>query len=201
MSKNYNLKTAESTKIGNQGNDEDGVRDPYFEQYNNQYYQELQANPSLLFNFFYVNNPVFKKINLDDYQKLQLAEQQYEVKTNQVLISSYIGIGLLDFFVLRHKVGKNIKNGFVRFFYAISKYIVAPGIAVGLAHRQYSPEHLFFEAACIYNFNYDDFQEGMKVFEKARLAGCLDELLENREIFDLKRLDHVKLKETSNINL
>ena len=70
MSKTYNLKTAESTVSDPKTDEDQGVRDPYFEQYNNQYYQELQANPSLLFNFFYVNNPIFKKINPEDYNKL-----------------------------------------------------------------------------------------------------------------------------------
>ena len=111
----------------------------------------------MLFNFFYVNNPLFKKINPEDFLKLQEAEYQYEIKTNQVLLSSFIGMGLIDFFVLRRTIGTKINNGFVRFFYACGKYIAFPGIAVALAHKKYTPEPLFFEAACIYNFSYDDF--------------------------------------------
>ena len=135
MSKTYNLKTAESTVSDPKTDEDQGVRDPYFEQYNNQYYQELQANPSLLFNFFYVNNPIFKKINPEDYNKLQQAEYDYEMKTNQVLLASFVGMGLIDFFVLRKTIGAKINNGFVRFFYACTKYIGVPGVAVAIADR------------------------------------------------------------------
>ena len=169
-----------------------GVRDPYFERYQMQIYQELAENPSALFNFFYENNDILKRIEPKDHAYLSLVYVDWYNKCNNALWGSFIGVAVLDFFVLRKHVGPKIPS-FVKPLYFVAKYAGVPMLSYKLTNDYLNIEQEFLDCAAHYNFGYEDFENALSIFEKAKIANKLDLLLEQRGDFDLKQLDSVEL--------
>jgi hypothetical protein len=104
------------------------TRDPYFERYSLQIYQELSENPSALFNFFYENNDILKRIDEKDFNYLNVVYADWYFKCNNAIWGSFVGMAALDFLVLRKVVGPKIPK-FFKPLYFVAKYLVTPMLA------------------------------------------------------------------------
>lgn len=104
------------------------TRDPYFERYQLQIYQELSENPSALFNFFFENNDILKKIEEKDCRYLNVVYSHWYATCNNAIYGSLIGTAVLDFFVLRKLVGPKVPK-FVKPVYFLAKYFGVPMLA------------------------------------------------------------------------
>lgn len=168
------------------------TRDPYFERYSLQIYQELSENPSALFNFFFENNDILKKIDKNDYNYLCLVYKRWSVMCNNALFGTIVGMGALDFFFLRKSVGPKVPK-FLKPVYFLFKYIGMPMISFKLTDLYLNIEEDFLDCAGHYNFGYEDFEQAMAIFEKAKIVNKLDLLLEQRGDFDMSQLDNIEL--------
>jgi len=167
-------------------------RDPYFEKYTFDAFQELNKNPSVLFNFFLENNDILRKISKEDEDMLMEKMVERENKCGMTVIGTFLGILLYDKVALPafYKGRENVprfKNFRVLIF--LFKYGFLPLLAGKLMDRHLFVEADFLNVADKYMFNYDDFSQAMNLFERAKLMGHLDELLEKRADFDMRKLD------------
>ena len=169
------------------------TRDPYFERYQLQIYQELSENPSALFNFFFENNDILKRIEAKDYNFLQLVYANWYAQCNNAIWGSLIGTSVLDFFVLRKFVGPKVPK-FFKPLYFLAKYVGVPLCSYKAMDEYLDIEQDFIDCAGHYNFGYEDFEQALGLFEKAKIANKLDLLLKERGDFDLRQLDNVDLE-------
>jgi len=95
---------------------------------------------------------------------------------NNALVGSLIGTGVLDFFLLRKLVGPRVPK-FFKPLYFVFKYLGVPMLAFKATDVYLNIEEDFLECAKHYNFGYEDFEEGLAVFEKAKIVNKLDLLL------------------------
>jgi hypothetical protein len=133
------------------------TRDPYFERYSLQIYQELSENPSALFNFFFENNDILKRIEDKDYNYLCLVYQRWNDMCNNTLYGSFLGVCALDFLVLRKTIGPKVPK-FVKPLYFLFKYVAVPMVSFKMMDNYLNIEEDFVECAAHYNFGYEDFE-------------------------------------------
>jgi hypothetical protein len=169
------------------------TRDPYFERYELQIYQELAENPSALFNFFYENNDILNRINKTDYAYLQLVYTNWYYKCNNALWGSFAATAVLDLLVLRKTVGPKVPK-FFKPIYFLFKYVGVPLLSYQATNKYLDIEKDFIAAAEEYNFGYEDFEQALAIFEKAKIVNKLDLLLKERGNFDFSQLDNIELE-------
>ena len=98
----------------------------------------------------------------------------------------------MDFFLLRKFVGPKIPK-FFKPLYFVMKYAGVPMISYKITNDYLDIEQDFIDCAAHYNFGYDDFEQALSIFEKAKIANKLDLLLKERGDFDLSQLDSIEL--------
>lgn len=160
-------------------------RDPQFENFRNYYFDEVGQNKSTLFNFFLENNDIFQSIAKEDEDYLQLQYFKYANRTFNWTIGSLVGVLFTDKVIFKYAFpGFRINN--FRSFVWMGKYIGIPLASFGLCKFYFCQdvEKSFQEAVEKYNFNFDDYNKAMDIFERAHKVGKLDDLLDQGGKFD-----------------
>lgn len=167
-------------------------RDPYFEKYTYQVFREISENPAEVFNFFLENNDILRRIDNEDEKKLLDLSQERKEKCSLAGIATGVGVFVYDK-VLMPRVFKDRQFRFknFRFLAFLVKYAFWPMVGFKLMDNYLDVEEHYKQAAIKYNFGYEDFSQAMGIFERAKLAGLLDELLVERTKFDFKKLENV----------
>lgn len=167
-------------------------RDPFFEKYTYDVYQSMSQNPSELFNFFFENNDILKKISQEDERTLYLRFKERQEKVFYSAMGTAVAIFIADKFIAPKLFPtRPLRMERFRILAFGAKYILCPLIAYKAMDNYLNLEDEFMNCALKYNFNYDDFSQAMGVFERAKLLGCLDDLLKQRADFDFRRLEAV----------
>jgi hypothetical protein len=171
-------------------------RDPYFEKYTYQVFREISENPAEVFNFFLENNDILRKITTEDETKLLEYSQQRKDKCTLAALATGVGVYVYDK-VLMPMVFKERQFRFknFRFLAFMVKYGFWPLVGFRLMDNYLDVDEHFKQAAIKYNFGYEEFSQAMGIFERAKLAGLLDELLVERSNFDFKKLENVPFME------
>ena len=170
-----------------------GERNPYFEEYNSRVFQRLSENPSELFNYFFTNQDIFKMINEDDYAILTKKFGEWSVTTMTTFNAALVSMVVLDLFLLRKRVGPKIKPT-LKPLYWLAKYFAVPMLAWKAADVYVDMDSVFFSMAEKYQFGLEDYERTMLIFEKAKIAGKFDQLMEQRGNFDFSQLEEVDLE-------
>ena len=167
-------------------------RDPYFEKYTYDLFQQMGQNPSVIFNFFLENNDIFRRINKEDERSLFLAwvNRQYTMAVSAfgTLIAVIVYDKVLMPRIMKERPFRLPKYRLLAF---ITKYLFWPWMGTRVADWALDIDEKYKTAAIKYNFGYDDFAQAMNIFERAKIVGLLDELLEKRGQFDFKKLEGV----------
>lgn len=167
-------------------------RDPYFEKYTYQVFREISENPAEVFNFFLEQNDILRRIAPEDEKRLLELSQQRKDKCTLAGIAAGVGVLVYDK-VLMPMVFKDRQFRFKNFraLAFLIKYAFWPMVGFRLMDSYLDIEEHYKQAALKYNFGYEDFSQAMGIFERAKLAGLLDELLVERAKFDFKKLENV----------
>ncbi len=169
------------------------LRDPYFEKYSYDIFQELSQNHSELFNFFLENNDILKRISNEDELFLFTKSKERKEYCGYAFLGALIGsYGLNKFVIPRFwpSVPKS-RGPFLSLSIFFLKYFTAPLIAHELTDMYLDIDQKFYDMASKYSFQYEDFSEAMTIFERAKLLGYLDELMEKRGEFDFSKLEEL----------
>lgn len=193
--KNQNTFNKNLFETNQSENGETAIRDPYFEKYTYDLYMDMSENPSELFNFFLENNDIFKKISSEDelYLFKQLRNRR-EYCTYAFWGSLAASLGY--FKLAHHRIFPQITQPKSRgLFFNLcvfgARYALPPLVGSLAMDSYLDVEQDFLNMAGKYSFKYDDFDGAMKIFERAKLLGFLDELIEKRDDFDFKKLEQV----------
>lgn len=181
----------------NQANTDDyvtpgGRRDPYFEKFAYDMYQELAENPSALFNFFLENNDIFRKISPEDVNHLYHRWNDRKEFMGWAAVGSVFGMLFYDKVLMPRLMkarGRPIPERRFKLLTFGLKYMVFPFVATRLVDWKMNIEDDFKQMCLKYNFGYDDFNSAMNILERAKLLGLLEELQEKRGEFDFRKLE------------
>ena len=86
-------------------------------------FDELSQNPSSMFNYFFVNNDLFGKINDEDMQDMSTQLQSYTQRKERVQYTSVLSILLVDQVLLR-VAAPAFRIPYFRPLVFLSKYIL-----------------------------------------------------------------------------
>lgn len=150
-------------------------------------YTLVGQHPRNLFNFFYENNDIFEQISHEDMLELIRMHQLYLQRGNLAFWGGFTGVLFLDQIVFRFALPQ-IRFPFKRGRIALNllKYIGTPLISYKICdtYFQKDVDEIFTQKTQKYNFNYEDFERVMKVFERVWMVGRYKEFVEKRTQFD-----------------
>ena len=173
-------------------------KDPQFESFKNNYFDEVGQNKGTLFNFFLENNHVLRFISPEDEDKLVNAYQLYLNRTFNWTAGSFLGVLLTDQVVFRYAF-PNFRISSFRGPLFLMKYIGVPFLAFGFAREFMCKDinQVYQEASEKYNFRYEDYQRAMKILERAHMSGKLQELFDSGAKFDWSNVPELPEEEAS----
>ncbi len=156
-----------------------------FEQYKSDLYQTFGQTPMTLFKFFYENNEIFQQINDEDMNELHRMHLNYIIRGNSYVFGSFLSVLLIDQVFFRLALPKFRINR-LRLPLNIAKYIGIPLLAWKFfdVYRGKDIEKTFEENMQKYNFNYEDYNRVMGIFERPYNVGRMKEFMEKKEKFD-----------------
>lgn len=193
-SRDFNPNTFETNQPDSPGVSKQNVlRDPYFEKYTYDLFQDMAQNHSELFNFFLENNDILKRISKEDESYLFNKLRQRQEYCTYAFLGTLTGCYVLNKFIIprfRPTVPKS-RGLFLSLSIYFVKYLVPPLLAHQLIDLYLDVDQKFYDTASKYNLQYDDFSQAMTIFERAKLLGYLDELMEKRGDFDFSKLEEL----------
>ncbi len=174
-------------------------KDPQFENFRNYYFDVVGQNRSSLFNFFLENNDIFQSISKEDENALQESYMTYANRTFNWTMGSLAGVLFVDKVVMRYALPNFRINSF-RGVLWVAKYVGVPLLSFGLCKYYFcnDVEKTFQEAVEKYNFNFEDYNKAMDIFEVANKAGRLEELLNTGKNFDWSTIPESAKTSTQN---
>lgn len=153
----------------------------------------MSQNHSELFNFFLENNDILKRISKEDesflLSKLKQREEYCTIAFWGTLIASYT-VNKLVIPRIRPTVPKS-RGAFLSLSIFFLKYLAPPLVAHHLTDLYLDLDQQYYDMASKYNLQFDDFNQALVIFERAKLLGYLDELMEKRGSFDFSKLEEL----------
>lgn len=150
---------------------------------------QLLENRSEFFKFFVHHNSIFKMISDDDYNRLINESQFFSITNTYVSLLTIGSVFVVDQLLMRY-LAPNFRIKKFRFPLFLGKYIGIPLFVSTLSYSYLIKqlEQSFFDIDEKYNFGMPEFNVAMDVLERAFNVGKLEELLEERENFDWKKV-------------
>lgn len=109
-------------------------RDPYFEKYTYDLFQQMGTNPSVIFNFFLENNDILRRINKEDERGLFLAYVNRQYTMAFSAFGALISVLLYDKVLMpRIMKGKPYRLPRFRLLAFVTKYFFWPWMATRVA--------------------------------------------------------------------
>ena len=149
-------------------------------------YTLVGQHPRNLFVFFYENNDIFNQISEDDMKELIAMNKLYVMRGISAFYGTMGGVFFLDQIFFRFLLPYRFPFKSGRFAFALFKYLGVPLISYKICDTYYQKDvdSVFNEKTQKYNFNYEDFERVMKVFERVWMVGRYQEFVEKRRNFD-----------------
>lgn len=156
-----------------------------FLEYKSQVFEIIGKHPRTVFNFFYENNSILKQINEEDMVELDDKYKKYHSRANAFFYGSLFGVFFIDQIFFRIAF-PNFRLPYLRLPFFLVKYIGIPFLSVNICENyfQNDVDNVFEEKTQKYNFNYEDFNKAMNIYERAWMSGRFKEFLQKKEQFD-----------------
>lgn len=169
------------------------LRDPYFEKYSYDLFQEMSQNHAELFNFFLENNDILKRIDKEDEFFLFTKTKQRQDYCGYAFWGTLVGCYALNKLIIPRvwPSAPKSRGPFLSLSFFFLKYLAAPLVAHQVTDIYLDLDQRYYDMASKYNFQFEDFSQALVMFERAKLLGHLDELMEKRGDFDFKKLDEL----------